>query len=88
MLVVLRVDHDDVIKCSVLQMTALGKPELLQHLSLVLNETRSQFGQFNSANARPGGDGADTSVRLLDLEAFIEQGGNLKSGMSRDEVWK
>lgn len=61
------------------QMTALGKPELLQHLSLIINETRVQFTGFTPEGAR--GDG-----HTYTLDAFKQQAGALKAGLSDEDV--
>ncbi len=64
-------------------MTALGKPEFLQHLSLIIKETRSQFALFNAGSVAPG---SDASKRTLSLDAFIQQAAKLNLGLPPAEV--
>jgi hypothetical protein len=60
-------------------MTALGKPELLQHLSMILTETR---GQFSSFHAEPGSPAPVT----LSLDAFRGQAQKFRAGMTDSEI--
>jgi hypothetical protein len=60
-------------------MTALGKPEFLQHLSMILNETRGQFSSFHAEAGVP-------APATLTLDAFRGQAQKFRAGLSDDEI--